>query len=200
MNILVTGTSSGIGLELSSRLSSHDVLKLTRSELDLANVNAVSMYNINHIDMLINCAATGIGGKTDLINHEDVDIITILNTNLISPILLSKKALATNSKCKIVNITSTNNIRYYPNDLIYSLSKKSFSDFGDMLRVEYQDVNLLEVRLGLTKTNFNNNRYKNNIGRFVDIYQYPHLTVEEAVDRIMPMLFDSTVKFIEVSP
>jgi len=200
MNILVTGTSSGIGLELSNRLSSHDVLKLTRSKLDLSNINAVSLYNVGHIDMLINCAATGIGGKIDLINHKDVDIATILNTNLISPILLSKKALALNSKCKIVNITSTNNNRYYPNDLVYSLSKKSLGDFGDMLRIEYQTVNLLEVRLGLTKTNFNNNRYYNDSKRFVDIYQYPHLTVEEAVDRIMPVLFDPTIKFIEVSP
>lgn len=200
MNILITGTSSGIGLELSNRLSSCDVQALTRLDLDLSNLSSVSSYNIGYTDMLINCAATGIGGKIDLVNHHDNDIVNILNTNLLAPILLTKKAIIENPKCKIVNITSTNNNRYYPNDLIYSLSKQALSDFGTMLKVEYPDVDLLEVRLGLTKTEFNNNRYIKEPDRFVDIYQNKHLTVDEVVDRLMPVLFDSLIKFVEISP
>lgn len=200
MKILITGTSSGIGLELSNRLSCHDVLALTRNDLDLSNIDFVSSYNFTCVDMLINCAATGVGGKIDFVNHRDSDIVDIINTNLVAPMLLTKKALATNPQCKIVNITSTNNNRYYPNDLIYSLTKTSLSKFGSMLKIEYPDVKLLEIKLGLTKTNFNNNRYKTQPQRFFDVYQYPHLTVEQAVNRIMDVLFDPTVKFVEVSP
>lgn len=199
MKILLTGASSGLGQELNLRLHHHNVLSITRSDLDLSNTNSVVNYQVDSVDMLINCAATGIGGKIDLINHNINDVVTILNTNLLAPVLLTKKALAANPNCKIVNITSTNNNRYYPNDLIYSLSKQALSDFGRMLRVEYPNVNLLEVRLGLTKTDFNNNRYSNEPGRFVDIYQYPHLTVDQAVDKIMSVLFDPVTKFIEIS-
>ena len=199
MKILITGTSSGIGQGLMHQLLHHEVTRLTRSTLDLADVSSVTNYSIDHYDMLINCAATGIGGKIDLVNHSDTDAVNILNVNLISPILLCKKILKSNPQCKIVNITSTNNNHYYPNDLIYSLSKLALAEFGRMLKIEYPTTNLLEISLGLTKTNFNYNRYSNNLDRYYDIYQHPHLTVEQAVTRIMSVLFDSNVKNIEIS-
>lgn len=200
MKILITGTSSGVGLALSNRLLSHDVLALTRSQLDLSDISKVLEYNLSPIDMLINCAATGVGGKIDLVNHKDTNVVDIINTNLVSPILLTKQALKQNANCKIVNITSTNSNRYHANDLIYSLSKRSLTDFGSMLRVEYPNINLLEIRLGLTKTSFNNNRYKSEPQRFFDVYQYPHLTADQAADKIVNVLFDPVIKFVEISP
>jgi 3-oxoacyl-[acyl-carrier protein] reductase len=199
MKILITGTSSGIGQGVMQQLLHHDITALSRADLDLSDVSSVAAYSVDHYDMLINCAATGVGGKIDLVNHSDTDTISILNVNLISPILLSKKVLKSNPQCRIVNITSTNNNHYYPTDLIYSLSKLALADFGRMLKIEYPGTNLLEIKLGLTKTNFNHNRYSNNLDRYYDIYQHPHLTVEQAVTRIMVVLFDSSVKSIEIS-
>ena len=74
------------------------------------------------------------------------------------------------------------------------------ANFGSMLKIEYPDVQYLEVRLGLTKTNFNNNRYRHNPKRFDDVYANKHLTVDQVADRILDVLFDSSVKVIEVSP
>lgn len=199
MKILITGTSSGVGKELANRLQHFDVIPLSRSILDLSITNDLLDYNIDKVDMLINCAGTGIGGKIDLVNHSDVDVIEILNTNLLAPVILCKKALKLNPNCAIVNITSTNNNRYYAGDLVYSLSKQALATFGSMLRIEYPNVHLLEVRLGLTKTNFNQNRYLKEPERYVDIYQQPHLLISEAVDKIIAVLFDRTIKTIEVS-
>jgi short-subunit dehydrogenase involved in D-alanine esterification of teichoic acids len=114
MKILITGTTSGVGLSLSTALSAvgHDVIELNRDMLDLSDITAVDAYTIPFVNMLINCAGTGIGGKIDFVSHLNRDIVTILNTNLISPVMLSKKALTNNASCKIVNITSTNNNRY----------------------------------------------------------------------------------------
>jgi len=201
MRIILTGTSSGIGKELTDQLSNdHDVVCITRNDLELSNIDAVNNYSMPTVDMLINCAGTDRGGKIDFVNQDQESIINILHTNVIAPILLSKKALSTNPKCKIVNITSTNNKRYWPNNLTYSLSKKALAEFGNMLQVEYPDVNYLEIQLGLTKTNFNQNRYVGYENRFDDVYSNLHLSVDDVADKICNVLFDNTIKFIEISP
>lgn len=199
MRILITGTSSGIGQELSNRLQHHDVVAPTRQQLDLSDIVSVTAYDPGVCDILINCAGTDCGGKIDFINHQTQQVVDILNVNLVAPVILSKHVLVHNAQCKIVNITSTNNNRYYANNLSYSLSKKALSEFGTMLKVDYPDVDYLEIRLGLTKTNFNQNRYRNDPDRFVDIYQNTHLTVTQAVDVMVPAMFDSNIKFIEVA-
>lgn len=200
MRILITGTSSGLGQELASRLQHHDVVALTRQLLDLSDIASVTDYDPGFCDILINCAGTDIGGKIDFVNHQSQNVVDILNTNLIAPVLLSKYVLANNAKCKVINITSTNNNRYHANNLSYSLSKKALAEFGAMLKVEYPDVNYLEVKLGLVKTEFNRNRYQHEPDRFSDIYQLPHLTVCQAADIIVPAMFNSSIKFIEVAP
>lgn len=201
MKVVVTGANSGVGFELCNQLGvDHSVVALTRKELDLSDISAVLNYFFEPCDILINCAATGLGGKIDFVNHTPSSVVTIINTNLLSPMLLSQQALKNNSKCRIVNITSTNNNRYYSNDLAYSLSKKSLADFGSMLKVEYPDVDLLEVRLGLTKTNFNNNRYSLDASRYQDIYVNPHLTAEVAAKQIVNAILSTDIKFLEISP
>jgi len=201
MRIILTGTSSGIGKELTDQLNNdHDVVCITRNDLELSNIDAVNNYSMPTVDMLINCAGTDQGGKIEFVKQELDSIVNILTTNLLSPIVLSHKALKSNSACKIVNVTSTNNKQYWPNNLAYSLSKKSLSEFGKMLQVDYPTVNYLEIQLGLTKTNFNQNRYIGHEDRFDNVYRNTYLTPEYAVNRIISVLFDNTVKFIEVSP
>ena len=96
MKIAITGTSSGIGEELSNQLSkNHKVVNITRDSLDLCDINAVTKYNFIQVDMLINCAGTDQGGKISFVDQDTNTISNILNTNLLSPILLSQKALKT---------------------------------------------------------------------------------------------------------
>lgn len=200
MNIFLTGGSSGIGQALKCILEKdHTVFAPTRNQLDLSAVEALHSATIE-CDMLINCAGTGIGGKQPFVDHSTVDIVDIFNINLIAPIVLSHRALKFNTKCKIVNITSTNNNRYWPNDLVYSLTKKSLSDFGNMLKVDYPNCRLLEVCVGLTKTNFNSNRYHREPQRYQDIYVNSHLTADTVAKKIVDVVFDDRVKYIEISP
>jgi hypothetical protein len=69
-----------------------------------------------------------------------------------------------------------------------------------MLRTEYPDVPYLEVRVGLTQTNFNQNRYRQEPERYVDIYNNNCLTSEQVAVKIIEVLFDNNIKFIEISP
>lgn len=201
MRIAITGTSSGVGKELSDQLSrDHTIVSITRNDLELSDLAAVNCYSLPTVDMLINCAGTDRGGKVVFAEQDSNSVVNILATNLLSPILLSHKALKSNPSCKIVNITSTNNKQYWPNNLAYSLSKKALSEFGRMLQVDHLGVNYLEIQLGLTKTNFNQNRYIGCEDRFDDVYRNPHLTPTEVVERILSILFDPSIKFIEISP
>jgi short-subunit dehydrogenase len=202
MNILITGSSSGIGQALRKQLCiNHSVFAPTRDELDLSDPQQILNYQLNSFDILINCAATGRGGKIDFVGHQSQAMIEIINTNLVAPMLLSKRVLLSNPDCKIVNITSTNNNRYYGNDLVYSLTKKSLADFGAMLKVDYPVLRYLEVKLGLTKTNFNQSRYRDEPDRFNDIYQqHPCLDPDTVADRVVSVLFDNTIKMLEISP
>ena len=68
------------------------------------------------------------------------------------------------------------------------------------IRDSHPTLKYLEIRLGLTKTNFNHNRYIGHEDRFNDVYSNKHLIPSDAVNRILPVLFDDAIKFIEVSP
>jgi short-subunit dehydrogenase len=201
MRIFITGSSSGIGQSLYNLLKhDHIVIAPHRNELDLSSSAQCINYIHDPVDILINCAGTGVGGKIEFAMHQPNSVLDILLINLVSPVLLTQSALKHNPTCKIINITSTNNIRYYPNDLVYSLSKQSLADFGDMLRTEYPNVPYLEVRVGLTQTNFNQNRYQQEPDRYVDIYDRKCLTSDQVAVKIVEVLFDNSIKFIEISP
>lgn len=200
MKIFLTGSTSGVGQALFDLLSlDHTVEAPPRTQLDLANLDQVNSIDVN-CDLLINCAGTGLGGKQPFVDHPVKDIVDIVNTNLVAPMLLTHNALKNNPCCKIVNVTSTNNNRYWPNDLAYSLTKKSLSDFGHMLRIEYPECRVLEVRLGLTKTNFNQARYQHDPERYQELYHNPCLMPEYVANRIVDVLFDDRIKFIEIAP
>jgi short-subunit dehydrogenase len=201
MKILLTGGSSGVGQALYQQLCvDHKITAPIRQQLDLLDSDQIINFVNQRYDMLINCAGTDVGGKIDFVNHNTNNIKDILQTNLIAPVLLSQAVLKQNPQAKIVNITSTNNLRYWPNDLAYSLSKKSVEEFGKMLMIEYPTIDYLEIRLGLTKTNFNQNRFKNELNRYTELYQNNFLIPTDVAKKICNVLFDNTVKFIEISP
>jgi short-subunit dehydrogenase len=201
MKILLTGSSSGIGAELLRELApGHEVHAPKRDGLDLCDAASIMSYVTQSYDMLINCAGTGLGGKIDFLQHDPAAAQTILKTNLLGTVLLTQQVLRQNPATKIVNITSTNNNRFYPGDLAYSLSKKALESFTDMLRTEYPSVPILEVRLGLSKTNFNQNRYRDEPARYQDIYQNPYLDADVVARSIIGVLFDNHIKRIEISP
>ena len=54
-----------------------------------------------------------------------------------------------------------------------------------MLAIDYPGVDLLEVQLGLTQTNFNNNRYRNNSAQWKEIYNQPCLDPNTVADTII---------------
>jgi len=202
LNIIITGASSGVGKCLADALEGeHRVFRVTREivNLDYPEASFLTDLPFDNTDILINCAGHDMGGKVPFADHLFGHWTKIINTNLISAMRLSQLAIQSNENVTIVNITSTNIDQYYPGDLVYSLTKNALQQFGEMLQLEYPTSTIKEVRLGLTKTNFNNNRHKVNHKPIDNLYDMPHLSPEYVATEIYRFIF-SDETFIRIAP
>ena len=120
----ITGGSSGIGFSLIQLLQNKKIFFPTRKELNLDNIDMVSNYNVPFVDIAVHMAGHDLGGGINFLEHKTEDFIKIINCNLLSTIILSKKLLLKNKNCVQVYITSTNLDKFYPNNLIINVDYK----------------------------------------------------------------------------
>jgi NADP-dependent 3-hydroxy acid dehydrogenase YdfG len=198
MKALITGTSSGIGSHI-HKFVDWNITNLTRKTVDLDYPQSITEAQIPYADIVINNAGHDLGGKVLFADHKFDHWQRILNTNLVSAMRITQLALQKNPDLIVVNITSTNNDKYWGNDLVYSLSKVALEHFGKMLKIDYPDVIVKEVRLGLTKTEFNNNRYKENHKPVDDLYSVPCLDSVLVANKIVDFI-NSRENFIRIQP
>ncbi|MFZ1522717.1 MAG: SDR family oxidoreductase [Candidatus Saccharimonadales bacterium] len=165
--ILITGASDGIGKEIAVRLAKdgHSLILCGRDEKKLKAVNNLcggnqiildfdindhiklnkQLDSIDRLDALINNA--GIWQKLgDLESISDEKIIEIINTNLISQIILTKKLIPRliESKGHILNIISKSGISAQEGQSVYTASKYGMRGFTDAMR---QDLKRKNVRV-----------------------------------------------------
>lgn len=195
---LITGTTSGIGSHI-HKFVDWDIVDLTRDIVDLDCPELILDDYIPTVDILINNAGHDLGGKVLFADHEFEHWQRIINTNLISAMRITQLAIQKNPNITVVNITSTNNDRYWGNDLVYSLSKVALEHFGKMLVVDYPNVVVKEARIGLTQTEFNNNRHKLNHKPIDDLYTNPCLDPFLVASKIVDFI-NSNDNFIRIMP
>lgn len=147
MNVLVTGSSKGLGREIikvfanngydviiNYNKSESDALSLFEELKNITNVKLIkadvsneeevkNMFKeIEHLDILINNA--GIAKDKDPLEKSADEFNEVLHTNLTGTFLCIKYALGKMDKGSIVNISSTNAIdTYYPESIDYDASK-----------------------------------------------------------------------------
>ena len=177
ITILITGASDGIGKAIALRLAKdgHKLLLCGRDKERLQGVAnqcgegaQIFVFNINdhdarnaelekieNLDVLINNA--GIWQKLgELETVSDQDIMDIINTNLTSQIILTKKLLPLikSSKGTIVNIISKSGIAAQAGQSVYTASKYGMRGFTEVLRedVKKEGVRVLGVYQSGTNT------------------------------------------------
>jgi len=192
MKICITGTTSGIGKSLNDLLvyKNYKTIPLSRNKLDMSDIESVINYDPSHCDVLVNCAGHDYGGKCTFTDHDIEKWVEIINVNLTSTMALTQKVLRKNPNAIICNITSTNCDKYYGNDLIYTLTKNSLSNFTELLKIDFPDGKFKEFRLGLVKTNFNKNRHKFSEKKVSDdiFYSQPHLQPDFVAQEIIEFI------------
>ena len=147
MNVLVTGSSRGLGKEIIKEFASHNydvIINYNNSEkeafdladelkskvsvkvikCDISNEDEVKemFEKIDHLDVLINNAA--IADDKDPLEKTALEFNRIIHTNLTGTFLVTKYAVKKMTKGSIVNISSTNAIdTNYPESIDYDASK-----------------------------------------------------------------------------
>ena len=181
---LVTGSTSGIGYEISKRLlkMNYTVYGIGRnfiknnenifgeyknfipvtcdlSKLDNLEKTLHSLKKIN-FDLIVNSAGVGYFGL-----HEEMNISKIKNMisiNLQAPLVISQYFLRTLKENKgiIINISSVTANKESPLASVYSATKAGLSQFSKSLfeEVRKNDVKVITIYPDMTKTNF----YENN--------------------------------------
>ncbi|MBL4613270.1 MAG: SDR family oxidoreductase [Magnetovibrio sp.] len=154
--ILVTGASRGLGRQMVEHYAQHnDVIGLSRSgtgadharvtnlSCDVTNIDDLDVCietifkEFPSIDVLINNAA--VLKSTPLVLMKDEDILSMIQTNLVAPILLTKRmvrAMMRQRRGHIVNIVSMSHKLCKPGDSVYAATKAGLEIFGKVVNVE----------------------------------------------------------------
>jgi short-subunit dehydrogenase len=180
MNVLMTGASGAIGKELARGLArqGHTLLCVSRDEsaasellkslsiesnqrhqMIIADINKCSCrekiqreIEFTPVDMLINLA--GINQFCSFKEQTDAQIEQIIQTNLVSSMLLTKQLLTylnPNRKAVIINVGSTLGAIGHPGYAVYCASKFALRGFSEALERELSD-SAIEVKYFAPRT------------------------------------------------
>lgn len=181
MVVVITGGSSGIGLETARLFSQNKqfiVYVLNRHEVKLDNVNwikcdvsnskdianavsEITSKENNQINLLINNAGMGISGAIEY--HSEEEINKIIDVNLVGLVNVTRAFLPyMNNGSKIINISSVAGPISIPFQTMYSVTKAGVLAFSNGLRNELRPlgIKVTSVLPGDTKTGFTSSREK----------------------------------------
>jgi len=183
MNIVVTGASSGIGKDFCELIlnSKKDVkiLGVGRNEValnelklkyegrfdyviaDLSKLDDAYRVvdevgkRLGHVDVLLNNA--GFGLYRDVLSHQDEEIISLLNVNLVTPYILTRELVKyMDAGSSVVNVLTAGIYVLMLKLPIYGASKLALYYITEALRRELRDkgIRVISVFPGIVNTEF----------------------------------------------
>tara|TARA_R110002020_G_scaffold223386_1_gene432466 strand:- start:375 stop:1055 length:681 start_codon:yes stop_codon:yes gene_type:complete len=176
MNILITGTSSGLGYELAKQFSleGHNVYGMSRKKSDLqikqiqvdfVNLQSVvismdNLIDVDEIDLVIlNAGQLGEINKTNNIKtnqFNDIFNINVLSNKVIIDWLLNHNISVKN----IIGISTGASLKAYYGWSLYCASKAAFKQLLSTYAYEEPNIHFLSLAPGIIKTKMQEYIYK----------------------------------------
>lgn len=158
-NILITGSSSGIGKVAAETLKAegYKVFQTGRKLLDIENYISINLSDPNNVNKLYNYVKENFGDVDILINNageyvyspidkmKPDEIIQIFNSNFISHYYLTSLVVPYMKQKKfgrIVNIASISGVVGEANASLYSATKSAYFGFSKALALELAEYNI----------------------------------------------------------
>jgi len=159
-NVILTGSSGGIGSAVARRLieNGYRILTVESRLEDIPSLEKEikSILSEYSIDVLINCAGYGIFQP-----HEEIspmDMKSLIDINLTAPLVLSGLCLRSLKATggHIINISSIEATRHSKYSALYTASKSGLRDFSLSLfeEVRKSGVRVSSINPDITKTQF----------------------------------------------
>lgn len=210
---VVTGTAKGIGLGIIKKLLDKDyyVISIDKELLKLKHPNLmhhpvdvnnheqidIVVKSMKNIDLLINNSAIQI--EKPYIEQSVEEITSVLNTNLVSLMLLTRKLLpkmTTNSH--ILNIGSVHSTKVRKLKIPYDVTKAGLDMFTKSLALELAPkIRVNSLNIGAAKTPMNNN-FKDDEKLKESIERIPlkHILTPDEVSEVVLSLISDTFKYM----
>lgn len=169
--VLITGTSSGVGLSLIKLLENRDDLEvdgLGRRRVydvnmndqfiaDLSNIestqtaltNGYSSLRTTNYDVIVQNAGATL--REYLLNHSDAEVIELMNINLMSPILIHKHLDIIDKPQLFINVLSGSAVEDFRKLPIYATAKAGLLKFMHQMVKDYQDMATQGHNVGIKK-------------------------------------------------
>lgn len=137
--ILLTGAGD-LSFALTKKLSErYLVLNPNKLELDVSNVESVeNFFSREKVDIVVNLAGTL--HSATILESNIAKWVNDINVNLIGTYLISRFALTSNSKTKIINISSTAAFNSYADWSSYCASKAGVLKISNALALDGFEV------------------------------------------------------------
>ena len=210
---VVTGTAKGIGQAIVKKLLEHNFYvvsidkelnkikhpNLMHHPVDINNYEQVDIIikSMKNIDLLINNAA--IQYEKPFSEQTIEEITQVLNTNLVSLMLLTKKLIPKLVKdSHILNIGSVHSLRVRKNKIPYDVTKAGLDMFTKSLALELAPkTRVNSLNIGAAKTPMNNNfKDDEKLKEAVERVPLKHILTSDEVSEVVLALISDTFKYM----
>ncbi|MBU0454809.1 SDR family NAD(P)-dependent oxidoreductase [Streptococcus oralis] len=152
------------------------------SPLDVTDMTMVKtvcsdiLETIGQIDILVNNAGLALGGLAPYQDYEELDMLTMLDTNVKGLMAVTRSflpSMVAANQGHIINMGSTAGIYAYAGAAVYSATKAAVKTFSDGLRIDTiaTDIKVTTIQPGIVETDFSTIRFHGDKERAEAVYQ-----------------------------